>query len=62
LDGDAFRDAQGRVVGRVLSSGNVAIDAAAVSPDLVDDDEPRLCPDPVKDKRTIIWAWSMRII
>ncbi len=30
----------------------MAIDAAAVSPDLVEDDEPRLCPAPVKDKRT----------
>jgi hypothetical protein len=52
LDGDVFRDAQGRVVGRVLSGSNVAIDAAAVSPDLVDEDEPRLCPDTVKDRRT----------
>ena len=52
LDDDVFRDAQGRVIGRVLSDSNVAIDAAAVSPDLVDDDEPRLCPAPVKDKRT----------
>jgi hypothetical protein len=52
LDGDVFRDAQGRVVGRVLSDSTVAIDAAAVSSDLVDDDEPRLCPDTKKDKRT----------
>jgi hypothetical protein len=52
LDGDVFRDAQGRVIGRVLSGSNVAIDAAAVSSDLVDEDEPRLCPDPVKDRRT----------
>ena len=52
LDGDVFRDAQGRIIGRVLSGSNVAIDAAAVSPDLVDEDEPKLCPDPVKDKRT----------
>jgi hypothetical protein len=52
LDGDVFCDAQGRVVGRVLSDSTVAIDAAAVSSDLVDDDEPRLCPDTAKDKRT----------
>jgi hypothetical protein len=52
LDGDAFRDAQARVIGRVLSDSTVAIDAAAVSSDLVDDDEPRLCPDTAKDKRT----------
>jgi hypothetical protein len=36
----------------VLSNGNVAIDAAAISSDLVDEDEPRLCPDPTKEKRT----------
>jgi len=52
LDGDVFRDAQGRVIGRVLSGSNVAIDAAAVSSDLADEDEPRLCPDPKKDRRT----------
>jgi hypothetical protein len=52
LDGDVFRDAQGRVVGRVLSDSTVAIDAAAVSSDLVDGDAPRLCPDTTKDKRT----------
>jgi hypothetical protein len=52
LDGDVFRDPQGRVIGRVLSGSNVAIDAAAVSSDLVDEEEPRLCPDPVKDRRT----------
>ncbi|HEY1978858.1 MAG TPA: hypothetical protein VGH13_02135 [Xanthobacteraceae bacterium] len=52
LDGDVFRDVQGRVVGRVLSGSNVTIDVVAVSTDLVDDDGPRLCPDTVKDKRT----------
>lgn len=52
LDGDVFHDAQGRVIGRVLSGSTVAIDAAAVSSDLVDEDEPRLCPDIAKDKRT----------
>jgi hypothetical protein len=52
LDEDVFRDARGRVVGRVLSDSTVAIDAAAVSSDLIDDDEPRLCPDTTKDKRT----------
>jgi hypothetical protein len=52
LDGDVVRDVKGRVIGRVLSGRNVAIDAAAVSPDLVDEDEPRLCPVPVKDRRT----------
>lgn len=28
------------------------MDAAAVSPNLVNKDEPRLCPDPTKDRRT----------
>lgn len=52
LDGDVFLDAQDRVVGRVLSDSTVAIDAAAISSDLVDEDEPRLCPDVTKDRRT----------
>jgi hypothetical protein len=50
LDGDVFRDVQGRVIGRVLTGGNIAIDAAAVSRDLLKEDEPRLCPDEVPDK------------
>jgi hypothetical protein len=52
LDGVVLRDSQDRIIGRVLSSSNIAIDLAAVSPDLVDDDEPRFCPDPGKDRRT----------
>ncbi|MGA8076937.1 MAG: hypothetical protein WB868_06080 [Xanthobacteraceae bacterium] len=52
LDGDVFLDAQDRVVGRVLSDSTVAIDAAAISSDLVDEDEPRLCPGVTKDRRT----------
>lgn len=52
VDGNVLRDARGRVIGRVLSGRAVAIDAAAVSPDLVDDGEPRFCPDPSKDRRT----------
>ena len=47
-----FRDEQGRVVGRVLPGGTIAVDPAAVSPDLVQDDEPKLCPAPGKDRRT----------
>lgn len=50
LDGDVFRDARGQEIGRVLSRDNVAIDAAAVSPDLIDDDEPKLCAAPGPDK------------
>jgi len=52
LDEDVFRDPQGRVVGRVLPDGTIAVDAAAISPDLVDEDEPRLCPAPADDRRT----------
>jgi hypothetical protein len=50
LEDDVFRDEHGHVVGRVLSDGTIAIDTAAVSGDLQDDDEPRLCPAPGKDK------------
>jgi hypothetical protein len=50
LEDDVFRDAHGDVVGRVLPNGTIAIDTAAVSGDLQDDDEPKLCPAPGKDK------------
>jgi hypothetical protein len=49
LDGDVFRDEHGRVIGRVLPGNKVAIDAAAVSPDLLKKNEPRLCPAPAPD-------------
>jgi hypothetical protein len=49
IDGDVFRDEQGRVIGRVIGGNGVAIDAGAVSPDLVKEDEPRLCPAPAPD-------------
>lgn len=44
LDGDVFRDEDGRVIGRVIGNNNVAVDLFAVLPDLVKSDEPRLCP------------------
>ena len=50
LDGDVFRDEHGRVIGRVLPGSKVAIDAVAVSPDFVKEDEPRMCPAPGPDK------------
>jgi hypothetical protein len=37
-------DADGRVVGRTIGGNRVAIDTVAVLPDLVKQDEPRLCP------------------
>lgn len=52
LDGNGeFRDGQGRVVGRLLPGGNIAIDATAVIPGAANDNEPRLCPLPGPDKR-----------
>lgn len=36
----------------VVQSGNVVIDPGAVSDSLKQDDEPKLCPAPVKDRRT----------
>ena len=46
VDGDTFRDEQGRVIGRLLPDGGILIDSAVASPDLLKDDEPRLCPIP----------------
>jgi hypothetical protein len=50
LQEDVFRDARGRVVGRVLSSGTLAIDPAAIFPNAANDDEPKLCPEPGPDR------------
>lgn len=50
LEDDVFRDKNGRIVARILSGGNVVVDTAAVFPDAVNDDEPRLCPLPGLDK------------
>lgn len=50
FQGDELRDEHGRVIGRVLPDGGVLIQSAVVSPDLVKDDEPRLCPEPGPDK------------
>lgn len=44
VDGDLIRDDDGHVVGRVIGGNRIAIDALAVLPDLVKQDEPRLCP------------------
>jgi hypothetical protein len=48
--GNTFVDDQRRVIGRVLPDDSVLIDAAAVSPNLLKDDEPRACPAPGPDK------------
>ncbi|HWX83956.1 MAG TPA: hypothetical protein VNZ48_10210 [Xanthobacteraceae bacterium] len=47
---DELRDEHGKVIGRVLPDGGVLIHSAVVSPDLVKDDEPRICPAPGPDK------------
>jgi hypothetical protein len=52
LDDDVFRDGQGHAIGRLLPGGSIVIDPAAISSDLVKEDEPRLCPAQVPDKRT----------
>jgi len=44
LDGDKLRDQRGGVVGHIIGGNRVAIDTIAVLPDLVKQDEPRLCP------------------
>jgi hypothetical protein len=51
FDGDELRDEHGKVIGRVLPDGGVLIQSALVSPALVKDDEPRLCPAPGPDKK-----------
>ena len=44
IDGEVIRDEEGRVVGRIIGGNRIAIDTVAVLPDLVKQDEPRLCP------------------
>jgi hypothetical protein len=48
---DELRDEHGKVIGRVLPDVGVLIQSAVVSPDLVKDDEPRICPAPGPDKK-----------
>jgi hypothetical protein len=49
-DGE-LRDEHGKVIGRVLPDGGVLVQSAVVSPDLIKDDEPRICPAPGPDKK-----------
>jgi hypothetical protein len=49
VDGDKFRNEQGRIIGRVLPDGGILIESAVASP-LVKDGEPRLCSIPGPDK------------
>jgi hypothetical protein len=49
LDGEVFRDQNGDIIGRVIDGNRVAIDALATIPDLVNQNEPKLCPAPAPD-------------
>jgi hypothetical protein len=51
-DDDLFRDERGRIVGVVLPNGILAVEPGAIFPELTNDDEPKLCPDRSRDKRT----------
>ena len=50
LEDDVFRDKNGRIIARILPNGSIAVDPAAVFPDIANDNEPRLCPLPGLDK------------
>jgi hypothetical protein len=50
LQEDVFRDQRGQVIGRVLPGGNIAVDPAAVFPEAVNDNNPKLCPEMGPDK------------
>ncbi len=51
LEDNVFRDERGQIIGRVLlPDGSIAIDTAAVSADLAQDDQPKLCPAPAPDR------------
>jgi hypothetical protein len=50
LEDDVFRDKGGRIIGRVLIDGNIAIDLTAIPSIPANDDEPRLCTMPGLDK------------
>ncbi len=49
VDGDVVRDDDGKVVGHVIGGNKIAIDTVAVLPDVVKQNEPRLCPAPAPD-------------
>jgi hypothetical protein len=49
VDGDLIRDDDGQTVGHVIGGNRIAIDTIAVLPDLVKQDQPRLCPAPALD-------------
>jgi hypothetical protein len=50
LEDDVFRDKSERIIAHILPDGSIAVDPAAVFPDVANDNEPRLCPLPGLDK------------
>lgn len=50
LDDEFIRDDRGKIVGRVIGGNRIAIDAIAISSDLVKQGEPRLCPAYAPDR------------
>jgi hypothetical protein len=50
-DKNEVLDVDGRIVGRVVGDNKIAIDTIAVLPDLVKQDEPKLCPASQRDRR-----------
>lgn len=50
-EGDVIRDINKRIIGRVLPGDTIAFDLVAIAPDVVKQNEPKLCPEPpVEDK------------
>jgi hypothetical protein len=49
-DKDEVLDEKGRVVGKVIGGNKITIDRVAVLPDVVKQDEPRLCPQYERDR------------
>ena len=58
LEDDVFRDQQGRVVGRLLTDGNLAVDLHETLPQAANDNEPRLCPMMNPDKKSGEPGWD----
>jgi hypothetical protein len=49
VDGELIHDEDGNVVGRIIGGNRIVIDTLAALPDLVKQDEPRLCPAAAPD-------------
>ena len=49
-DKEQVIDEEGRVVGKVIGGNKITIETVAVLPDVVKQDEPRLCPAPKPDR------------